>query len=735
MADRNLSSRNPLPVLRWLRVGATAAGIGMALAAAPGIASADDGTATSASEAPKPAGPHRSAAAVKRTPAPTASAANRNRTRTAAPVGVGTAAGSAKPAAVTHPAAAPRRVAAAASTPLPTALPATLAASAATAPVSSRLGVGASPAGAGPAASPGTTPTEKFMSALNAAVDTFSIGLRNLLAAPGTPAEFIQAALLLVDRSFFDDTPIARAGADVYRASGTLEGSLVDNDEGDPLNVTLALAPLYGTVEITEDGKYVYTPGDGYSGTDSFTVHVTDPGFSLSAPTAARVQPVTVSVGPPNVGSGTNGYFIFNFTDRTMKVVGVKGTDYTGTQQPVEGDQVPTVGTMLTPGDWLHLSLDSPYWRPQYVDVTVESLPDQSKGWFANTWNVHIASGGSSSVLTTSSCTTDNCVYSDWDKTLLIIPGTSYTFTQDNPTGQALLNGLLQADEMLATSLNISYANAAFGKKALEFKATDLSYLNGDGSEGTNRSKTVKEPTKATQSSSWQLTGSAGGTLGVVDLAVAAQYNSGTTTVTDREFSTTTTIYPRPYSYDVLMAATPEINVTGDLVATIGACTEPRCTKTVAGGTFTFRGVDYTYPDPSPNATLKYFERLEPYQDHSQPEMGANQGFKIQDGRAVTNPAFPDDPVYSLHDPKILEEGGFQLRTRAYVGATVATAEDWTRFATYTVSDPTIASVTASGKLIPLKAGTTRITATYAWAIPGDLSGDVRAYMDITVVE
>ena len=55
--------RPPLPVIRWLRMGAVAAGVGMALAAAPAIAAADDGAATSASDSAGSA-PSRSAGAV-----------------------------------------------------------------------------------------------------------------------------------------------------------------------------------------------------------------------------------------------------------------------------------------------------------------------------------------------------------------------------------------------------------------------------------------------------------------------------------------------------------------------------------------------------------------------------------------------------------------------------------------------------------------------------------------------
>lgn len=57
------TTRAQLPVLRWLQIGVAAAGVGMAMAAAPAIASADDGAASSAPDAGQSAvrASHRSA--------------------------------------------------------------------------------------------------------------------------------------------------------------------------------------------------------------------------------------------------------------------------------------------------------------------------------------------------------------------------------------------------------------------------------------------------------------------------------------------------------------------------------------------------------------------------------------------------------------------------------------------------------------------------------------------------
>jgi hypothetical protein len=95
----------PLPVIRWLQAGAIAAGMGVALAASPAIASADDATASAASETAKPAALQSSSAGVRHTRAaanrggfgrPAATAVPREST---GPVRAAGAAASARPAA------------------------------------------------------------------------------------------------------------------------------------------------------------------------------------------------------------------------------------------------------------------------------------------------------------------------------------------------------------------------------------------------------------------------------------------------------------------------------------------------------------------------------------------------------------------------------------------------------------------------------------------------------------
>lgn len=72
------TTRTQLPVVRWLQVGAAAAGLGLAMAAAPAIASADDGTAVSASDAGQSAAGASHRSAVRQTAGNDAPRANRS---------------------------------------------------------------------------------------------------------------------------------------------------------------------------------------------------------------------------------------------------------------------------------------------------------------------------------------------------------------------------------------------------------------------------------------------------------------------------------------------------------------------------------------------------------------------------------------------------------------------------------------------------------------------------------
>ena len=66
------------------------------------------------------------------------------------------------------------------------------------------------------------------------------------------------------------------AAARTYQ-SVSLTGRLYAEDpEGDELEYIVVLYPKYGTVSVSDEGKYTYTPNDGYVGRDKFSFVVRD---------------------------------------------------------------------------------------------------------------------------------------------------------------------------------------------------------------------------------------------------------------------------------------------------------------------------------------------------------------------------------------------------------------------------------------------------------------------------
>ncbi|MDB5339642.1 MAG: outer rane adhesin like protein [Planctomycetaceae bacterium] len=64
------------------------------------------------------------------------------------------------------------------------------------------------------------------------------------------------------------DTPLSSG-------SGGLLNGMSDPD-GDPLVVTLDQSPTHGTLNLSADGSFTYTPNSGYYGSDGFSYHVSD---------------------------------------------------------------------------------------------------------------------------------------------------------------------------------------------------------------------------------------------------------------------------------------------------------------------------------------------------------------------------------------------------------------------------------------------------------------------------
>jgi len=76
-----------------------------------------------------------------------------------------------------------------------------------------------------------------------------------------------------------NEPPVAVADAFFYHVGNELDGDVTANDsdaEIDPLTVHVVDAPQHGTLELSEDGQFTYTPEAGFVGVDSFTYFLSD---------------------------------------------------------------------------------------------------------------------------------------------------------------------------------------------------------------------------------------------------------------------------------------------------------------------------------------------------------------------------------------------------------------------------------------------------------------------------
>lgn len=153
----------------------------------------------------------------------------------------------------------------------------------------------AAPAVAAPAP---VTAVSMAQGAVNGFFEALADGLASLPEGDFTTT--LEGALLLVRRTLFNQAPIATPIQTSVASTGEILGSLAGRDpDGDAVTYSVVTGPQFGTVEVAEDGSYTYTPGDGYTGSDSFTVRMDGDasGFNIFSPGGHAVTDVQVLVG------------------------------------------------------------------------------------------------------------------------------------------------------------------------------------------------------------------------------------------------------------------------------------------------------------------------------------------------------------------------------------------------------------------------------------------------------
>lgn len=101
-----------------------------------------------------------------------------------------------------------------------------------------------------------------------------------------------EAAVLTISvRGKVDQAPVAEDSAIETYKNMPNQGKLkVTDPEGQKLTYTVTRQPKRGTVTVSEDGSYLYTPKKNKVGTDSFTFTATDPAGKVSREATVTVQ-------------------------------------------------------------------------------------------------------------------------------------------------------------------------------------------------------------------------------------------------------------------------------------------------------------------------------------------------------------------------------------------------------------------------------------------------------------
>ena len=130
----------------------------------------------------------------------------------------------------------------------------------------------------------------------SAGANAASASLIDTLLAP-IRAIFGEGTALLVRRSLFNQAPTTAPVQLTGQSEGPITGTIGAVDlEGDPLSYAVTATPLHGSAVVNADGSYTYTPGTGFTGTDSFVVDVTDTGFHINLLDLFRPASTSASV-------------------------------------------------------------------------------------------------------------------------------------------------------------------------------------------------------------------------------------------------------------------------------------------------------------------------------------------------------------------------------------------------------------------------------------------------------
>jgi hypothetical protein len=425
-----------------------------------------------------------------------------------------------------------------------------------------------------------------------------------LSTLPANPiSELLEGALLLVRRNLFSQPATVDPVQTITTATGQIRGTLgAISPQGSPLSYTLTSDPLLGTVEVSPDGTYVYTPGTDFSEYDTFSVAVDSPGFNIFNPSGSwRPAQASVSVwGSPGDGGPPDGALAKPLITRTFEIINLTSSNQMLGGWTAQANrtvvQVAPVGTILKPGESTKIVLAQ--YAFQDLVGTATFTPVDASGI------VTAAPSGSFSVVVATKpfgsvwrCDVGNC-NTGTTRTVVLLdrPGTVISV----PSGQ----GQKQAD-VLNGFCNQGLADCSFVPRSFDNAAWSLPQQASDSIRNNTTSpvtSTVTVTNTQSTATSLKLASTIKASLfKVVEASVTAEASqTWTNTYT---FSQSYTITAQPGQEVFFVSSTPVKAVTGDFIVSVGVQIRPDGT---VGPSSTWNLYDVTFDSPDPSRRARW---------------------------------------------------------------------------------------------------------------------------------
>nr|WP_316829064.1 Calx-beta domain-containing protein [Pedobacter miscanthi] len=179
-----------------------------------------------------------------------------------------------------------------------------------------------------------------------------------------------------------NDAPVATAPVITTNKNTPVNGTITATDaDGDALTFAVTTPPAHGTVVVNPDGTYTYTPANNYSGTDVFTVTVSDGNGGSTTVT------INVTINPTNVAPVASAPAII--TNKNTPVNGtITATDADGDALTFAVTTPPAHGTVVVNPDGTYTYTPANNYSGK--DVFTVTVSDGNGGTTTVTINVTI---------------------------------------------------------------------------------------------------------------------------------------------------------------------------------------------------------------------------------------------------------------------------------------------------------------------------------------------------------